>query len=244
MQVLSFSTQLSFLPSVTPSPQRVLELVFTKSLVGSLYTYAQTQTKFGVCVTSLSPCQTRETFPPSPTHIFPSSSPSPHIFYPSPSRTPPSSSSALLVLPKSACMLKVKRRGRAAPSTAAYPRRAERGQCTPRAPQRVRGSSHHIRDGPGTAQISSLSNRQPEPAVQLPSSSATVQSLAPATAWQMALAWAKFLSRAQPGAKDGGNGTSDSPQTEQPGLFFQPTRYVSEQQRTWAVGRPAGHGQG
>ena len=172
---------------------------------------------------------------PPPRPPLTSSIPSLHV-------PPPSSSSALLVLPKSACMLKVKRRGRAAPSTAAYPRRAERGQCTPRAPQRVRGSSHHIRDGPGTAQISSLSNRQPEPAVQLPSSSATVQSLAPATAWQMALAWAKFLSRAQPGAKDGGNGTSDSPQTEQPGLFFQPTRYVSEQQRTWAVGRPAGHG--
>ena len=45
--------------------------------------------------------------------------------------------------------------------------------------------------GGGTAQTSSESKAQPEPAAQDPSSSATVQSLAPALAWQMASASAK-----------------------------------------------------
>jgi len=45
--------------------------------------------------------------------------------------------------------------------------------------------------GGGTAQIRSESKAQPEPAAQDPSSSATVQSLAPALAWQMASASAK-----------------------------------------------------
>ena len=64
-----------------------------------------------------------------------------------------------------------------------------------------------------------------------------MQSLAPALAWQMASAWAKVLSRLQLGAEDGGKGTSDAPQTEQPNVFVQPSRKVSEQQRTWPCGQ-------
>ena len=56
----------------------------------------------------------------------------------------------------------------------------------------------------------SRSKRHPVPAVQPATSSAAVQSLAPA-AWQMASAWAKVWSRVH------GQPASDAPHTEQPG---------------------------
>ena len=62
----------------------------------------------------------------------------------------------------------------------------------------------------GAPHISSKSNRQPLPCVQLFKSSAAVQSLAP-TDWQMASASAKVLFHAH------GQPASDSPHTEQPG---------------------------
>ena len=80
----------------------------------------------------------------------------------------------------------------------------------------------------------------PVPRVQSPSSSATVQSLAPATPWQMASASAKVLSRLHPHER---LGTADSPQTEQLESELrstQPGRTLSEQQRTcMAVGSRA-----
>ena len=89
--------------------------------------------------------------------------------------------------------------------------------------------------GDGLAQISSKSKPQPVPRVQPFSSSATVQSLAPASK-QMAAAWAKFWFHAQPFPH-----SSDPPDTEQPSRSAKPDSLSSEQQRTWP--RAAGHGQ-
>ena len=82
--------------------------------------------------------------------------------------------------------------------------------------------------GEGTPHTSSKSNRHPVPAVQPSRSSEAVQSLAP-TAWQMASASVKVLSRAH------GQPASDAPHTEQP-LRRDPQSgesLTSEQHRTW-----------
>ena len=86
--------------------------------------------------------------------------------------------------------------------------------------------------GEGTPQTRSRSNPQPVTAVQPPSSSSTVQSLAPAAS-QMASAWAKVWSRLQR------KFSSEPPHTEQPAFFFQVEvgGGVSEQHRTCAATR-------
>ena len=82
-------------------------------------------------------------------------------------------------------------------------------------------------DGDILAQTSSRLKLQPVPVVQPPSSSSTVQSLAPAAS-QMASAWAKVWLLLQ---------STEPPHTEQPAFFFQvlDEGWVSEQHRTCAA---------